>query len=74
MTENKENYEWIECKDELPLQDGLYEISYYPEGYPFRSVASYDGYGFLVEGIYRSPLYWHGKKPLIKKYGKQKND
>lgn len=68
---------WVNCDDELPPADGIYEVTNHPEFEFVKApchigVLSYDGFGFLYDGIYRPVQYWrHYLKPE-KKYGKQK--
>lgn len=63
---------WINSSDELPSEDGFYEICNNPENnLSFEgSIAFYDGIAFLICGIYRSPEFWRKVKPREKKYGK----
>jgi hypothetical protein len=68
---------WIKCKDELPPEDGTYEVTNLPEWEEdpikreYTSTAYYDGYGFQYLGVYRPCLFWRKYEKLEKKYGKQ---
>lgn len=71
---------WILTEDELPEEDGQYEICNHPEleidgiRRECTATAYYDGYGFQYLGVYRSPKYWKHYQFLEKKYGKQKKE
>lgn len=68
--------EWIKVEDELPPEDGNYEVSNDPEmesNWWSRhnvDIVYYDGYGFQCGGVYRSPYYWRKITRSEKKYGK----
>lgn len=67
--------EWIKCEDELPPCDGRYQVTNHPEsswGEGKIGTADYDGYGFMILGAYRNPLWWKPLETYSKKYGKQK--
>lgn len=68
---------WISISEQLPPNDGLYEVTNHPHIHDdtfkqsLSGLAEYDGYGFKYLGIYRTPLYW--RPPIClqeKKYGK----
>jgi hypothetical protein len=63
---------WIKCSDELPSEDGFYEICSHPDINLSLDggIAFYDGIGFLICGIYRRPGFWRKFERLEKKYGK----
>ena len=75
----KSEGEWINVDNELPPEDGTYEITNWPEQEKdwcmrqFTSTAYYDGWGFMWGGVYRSPQYWRLYTPAEKKYGKVSN-
>jgi hypothetical protein len=79
---NENENPWIDCKQELPSVDGVYEISNDLPGKKKTTLwlalppmnAYYDGHGFLINGIYERPSYWRQalEKSLEKKYGKIK--
>ncbi len=70
------NGEWKSVEEELPPEDGIYEVTNFPtheEDWIKREMtgtAYYDGYGFSYLGIYRTPEYWRKYEKQEKKYGK----
>lgn len=71
---NKMNNPWILVRNELPPKDGEYECCNFLSPSHDSGIATYDGYGFKQEGIYKDPLYWRHYIPMQKKYGKVFND
>lgn len=63
---------WIDVNDELPLEDGHYFVTNFPNDARDEGIAFYDGRGFLYLGTYRNPKFWRKCLPIPKKYGKQK--
>ncbi len=74
------NGQWISSDDELPPDDGTYEITNQPEAEgdwcqrAMTSTAYYDGYGFSYLGVYRTPKFWRKYEYTQKKYGKIKKE
>jgi hypothetical protein len=62
--------EWVSVDDELPPEDGLYRITNDPLS-DIGGIASYDGYGFEVDGIYRKPQFWQKYEFIKKKYANE---
>lgn len=67
---------WINCDDELPSEDGFYEVTNSVDpnhNLPLNEIVYciYDGFGFLYNHIYRNFCYWRCVKGIEKKYGKQ---
>lgn len=68
--------EWIKVEDELPPEDGHYEVTNDPDKYEGWWVkqdvgpAYYDGHGFQYNGIYRCPAYWKKLHLSERTYGK----
>jgi len=68
---------WIDVNEELPPRNGFYEVTNNPSGpdtFPNVGFAKYDGYGFLIDSIYREPSFWRVYKPSKqreRRYGKQ---
>lgn len=68
---------WISVNDELPSQDGAYEVTNHPEQEDWlkremTATAYYNGYGFEYLGVYRTPKFWRKYEPKEKYYGKIK--
>lgn len=72
------NGEWINVEQELPSEDGTYEVTNHPDlehdwtKRELTGTAYYDGYGFTYLGVYRTPKYWRKYVVIEKKYGKIK--
>jgi hypothetical protein len=77
MIYGEQNGKWIFVEEELPPEDGIYEVTNHPNHEDwikreYTATAYYDGYGFEYLGVYRTPKYWRKYEPMQKKYGKQK--
>jgi len=60
--------QWISTNIELPPHDGEFEVC--NDEKVDGCLGFYDGYGFQLEGIYRSPLFWRNTVKQSKRYGK----
>jgi hypothetical protein len=62
---------WIKCSEELPSEDGLYEVCNNNKSEDFIAICYYDGIGFKHLYYYITlPGYWRKHKPIEKHYGK----
>lgn len=71
------NTEWIKSYDELPPEDGYYEVAEYIEevesdiNKTCYVLAYYDGFFFKnYSGYYLYPVFWRRSNVNTKRYGK----
>ena len=63
---------WFKIDEELPEEDGFYEVCNRPNDLETfdGGIAYYDGSGFSSCGIYRYPYFWRNVIKKEKIYGK----
>jgi hypothetical protein len=64
---------WISTDLELPPKDDYYYVTNHPSDTYDLGVCFYDGFGFIIERIYRNVKFWTYVIKSEKKYGKLKD-
>ena len=65
---------WINVEDELPPYYGSYECTNDPDSIYCEAILTYDGIGFIHLSHYVPAKFWRHPIPIMKKYGKVKNE